>query len=695
MRRLTILLATLTTCTMVPTAARGDLPFDAPVFQEAWPDTHWISAMTLGNDGAVWAIGGKHDRLLRLQDGAFEDRGPIPLSLPALSGTQLFLQLSNGHFAVEQWNGACVFAEGGALVSEFQGPWYMATLASDGVFFGVRYGEPQVVDVCDLTGQVLDSWELRAGIDVGGIAADSDGRLFVMNWPYAAPRITVHSRTGEILQEWPSTWVPEIRVLPSGNLLLLDDVIYSGGPTRVLSPDGVLLAAWHWWDLSDPWYTSDTPFVMTQDAAGDFLCAFNSPSRISRFSGIGSGLAIIPDADDVPYLVDSVSGTGARSFRWEAGTIHDLSVAPSTVVSSGTYRDFVSWGDLDTPAIQFTVPAEGTGFRLNLRTFHRIEAVVDSAGIATPSLWAPEGEPLTLSATADSGFTFVKWGHPDSTGWQPFDVLDPEWTHVVEGPETWEACFSEAGMTFTISASPDDPWVNTAPPAGGPRQLWLWAVNLDHGLSALEADAAGSLPQFAFVPEGGVLNLAEGPNLFCAIPGCPVGPDVNLRLGSWWVIDNGGDFCLRPSAANDVMAAAHCPSESPEPLPIGVVGFSSIGAPCLAGTMEPPNTDPNDAPEIAGGSPAALALAVRGNPFRAATSLDVTLPAAGPARLRLFDVSGRLVRTLWSGALPVGARTFAWDGRTDGGFAAPAGIYFARLDAPGGRRAAKLVRIAP
>ncbi len=87
------------------------------------------------------------------------------------------------------------------------------------------------------------------------------------------------------------------------------------------------------------------------------------------------------------------------------------------------------------------------------------------------------------------------------------------------------------------------------------------------------------------------------------------------------------------------------------------------------------------------GSGAALEV-VRG--ASAAPELRVSLAAPGPARLELFDTSGRRVRVLLDGALPAGATAAAWDGRDLRGAAAPAGLYLARLVTPSGTRIARV-----
>ena len=91
------------------------------------------------------------------------------------------------------------------------------------------------------------------------------------------------------------------------------------------------------------------------------------------------------------------------------------------------------------------------------------------------------------------------------------------------------------------------------------------------------------------------------------------------------------------------------------------------------------------------GLPGVVALAPNyPNPFRAATTLTVELPAAAPVRLRIFDVSGREVAVVFDGTLDAGRHGLVWNGRTSEG-AAAAGVYFGRLDALGQVRTRKLL----
>ena len=86
--------------------------------------------------------------------------------------------------------------------------------------------------------------------------------------------------------------------------------------------------------------------------------------------------------------------------------------------------------------------------------------------------------------------------------------------------------------------------------------------------------------------------------------------------------------------------------------------------------------------------------AVGSNPFHAHAALSYDLARQGRVALRIYDVSGRLVRTLVSDAFQeAGRHSVEWDGRDAAGSATGAGLYFARLEAGAERDMLRLVRI--
>jgi hypothetical protein len=91
--------------------------------------------------------------------------------------------------------------------------------------------------------------------------------------------------------------------------------------------------------------------------------------------------------------------------------------------------------------------------------------------------------------------------------------------------------------------------------------------------------------------------------------------------------------------------------------------------------------EPLDVPGV--GGPKAVFLASSPNPARGSLMLRFALPQEGEARLSIYDLSGRRVRELISGARPAGEQSIAWDLRDANGIAVRPGLYFARLEAAG------------
>lgn len=99
------------------------------------------------------------------------------------------------------------------------------------------------------------------------------------------------------------------------------------------------------------------------------------------------------------------------------------------------------------------------------------------------------------------------------------------------------------------------------------------------------------------------------------------------------------------------------------------------------------------AEEEAAGRPALATIdAVTPNPFRSRTEVTFTIPAAGHVRVSFYDLAGREVRVLTSGARSAGAHRVAWDGRDENGRAVANGVYFARVET-GGRSESKKVTL--
>lgn len=89
-------------------------------------------------------------------------------------------------------------------------------------------------------------------------------------------------------------------------------------------------------------------------------------------------------------------------------------------------------------------------------------------------------------------------------------------------------------------------------------------------------------------------------------------------------------------------------------------------------------------PVSIGGTPLAFHLSQNApNPFKSQTTIAYELAEPGRVSLKVFDISGRLVRILEDRDQPPGFYSVAWDGRGDSGRRSSNGIYFYRLEGPG------------
>ena len=68
------------------------------------------------------------------------------------------------------------------------------------------------------------------------------------------------------------------------------------------------------------------------------------------------------------------------------------------------------------------------------------------------------------------------------------------------------------------------------------------------------------------------------------------------------------------------------------------------------------------------------------NPFNPTTTITFAVPKAGDVTLAIYNLRGRLVRTLAEGPLAAGRHKIVWDGNDSRGQRVASGIYVYRLE---------------
>jgi hypothetical protein len=174
--------------------------------------------------------------------------------------------------------------------------------------------------------------------------------------------------------------------------------------------------------------------------------------------------------------------------------------------------------------------------------------------------------------------------------------------------------------------------------------------------------------------------------------------------GSGYVLNNGTSFstpvvaglaaCIlqaRPtwSAAEVIRVLRETASRARQPDTLFGYGVPN-GLAALAWPA-PPNPKPSGRPGIAMGGPNPLRSG--GPPTLVHFALHQDAASASGAKVRVYDVGGRVVRELWTGTVQPGQwETTEWDGRTAGGDR-PAGVFFISFEVNGRHEAVRVVSL--
>jgi hypothetical protein len=82
------------------------------------------------------------------------------------------------------------------------------------------------------------------------------------------------------------------------------------------------------------------------------------------------------------------------------------------------------------------------------------------------------------------------------------------------------------------------------------------------------------------------------------------------------------------------------------------------------------------------------------NPFNPVTKIAYSVKEAGPVTIAVYNVAGKVVRTLMDTEVDAGTRgTVTWNGANDSGEKCASGVYFYRIAAPGFLESHKMIML--
>jgi len=79
------------------------------------------------------------------------------------------------------------------------------------------------------------------------------------------------------------------------------------------------------------------------------------------------------------------------------------------------------------------------------------------------------------------------------------------------------------------------------------------------------------------------------------------------------------------------------------------------------------------------------------NPFNPQTTIKFDMKAKGHVTLKIYNVAGQLVRTLFNGVKDAGSYKVTWDGMNNDGSKVASGVYFYKMDTAGYKKTLKMV----
>jgi len=379
-------------------------------------------------------------------------------------------------------------------------------------------------------------------------------------------------------------------------------------------------------------------------------------------------------------MMDSTSGQWLMTFTARPDGATSTYVA-GLASSSG---DFTQWTNLDPAWISHTTYSgtavvESPHFFRHAGLYYlmftgsgtqplRIATGTDPTG--SPATWTYRGT-LSDMLSLDTGQWFASEHFSDGThdylGFINFDRAD--FREIVWGAG-WGFSLVQPQL-FHIQRMT---WSTTEARVGETVRLRIEAVNtLGRGarLEAVALDSAGT----------------ETPVALASI-GLPDSvPMPNPTIDVWWTAHAhpdpvGADGLARLVVRTTDHTASTVPiTVRPDPWrPVDGAFPPGDGTPRVPRAFE----------EFGARSAPAEFRALRRSPL-GATVLLIDLRAEAPARLEVFDLAGRRVRTLAERVMPRGATLVPWDGREESGAAARRGVYFARLTTPDFQRTVRLL----
>jgi uncharacterized repeat protein (TIGR02543 family) len=235
--------------------------------------------------------------------------------------------------------------------------------------------------------------------------------------------------------------------------------------------------------------------------------------------------------------VDGNNYTAPQTFTWTPSTGHSLSVSSPQNAASDTRYVYSSWSDGGAQTHTVTVPSSSTTYTANFTTQYTLTSSVGSSGGGTVSPsgtnWYNSSQSVTVTATANAGYSFSNWSGDLSGSTTPVSV-------TMNGPKNVVANFTQNQYTLTVninlsgsgsvSKSPDKPTY-----VYGDQVTLTATANLGYTFSSWSGSVTGTTNPVTLTINGNktvTANFAAVPETVLT-PTVPTGPTSGMTNTSY------------------------------------------------------------------------------------------------------------------------------------------------------------------
>lgn len=236
----------------------------------------------------------------------------------------------------------------------------------------------------------------------------------------------------------------------------------------------------------------------------------------------------------------------------------------------------------------------------------------------------------------------------------------------------------------------DEEFAEIQPDIGSPGQfvtgyLVLTNPSVATGVSAWECQVGLDPPGYILSWDlmGQAINAGQGNELIVGIGGPPIPYEQNVLLATFQLyvaeetVEPIGIRIIPVYPPSIPGTLAWIPGgEGAEPMPmLPFTGIETVAWVSANGLSPVPDF------QISGRS---VLLANVPNPFNPSTEIRYELGSEQTVRLQVYDLSGRMIRTLVDGHRQAGVHAEVWNGKDDSGRNAASGSYYVRLESSQG-----------